>query len=88
MLFSKLLSKENKLKYAKSLRLEAKKCTDVSTDQMVIEDYVLPFEGKLDANNRWVTLAEIIPWEQIEKEYAELFPSSTGTVAKPLLLFL
>jgi len=54
------------------------------TDQMVIEDFVLPFEGKLDANNRWVKLAKMIPWEQIEKDYADLFPSSTGTVAKPL----
>lgn len=55
---------------------------------MVIEDFVLPFEGKLDANNRWVKLAELIPWEQIEKEYADLFPSSTGTVAKPLRMAL
>ncbi|NSW92503.1 MAG: IS5/IS1182 family transposase, partial [Firmicutes bacterium] len=51
------------------------------TGQMVIEDFVLPFEGKLDANNRWVKLAKIIPWEQIENEYADLFPSNTGTVA-------
>lgn len=58
------------------------------TGQMVIEDFVLPFEGKLDANNRWVKLAKIIPWEQIEKEYADLFPSSTGTVAKPLRMAL
>lgn len=52
--------------------------------QMVIKDFVLPFEGKLDANNRWVKLAELIPWEKIEKKYAQLFPSGTGTVAKPL----
>ncbi|BAF60318.1 hypothetical protein PTH_2137 [Pelotomaculum thermopropionicum SI] len=58
------------------------------TGQMVIEDFVLPFEGKLDANNRWVKLAKIIPWEQIENEYADLFPSSTGTVAKPLRMAL
>jgi hypothetical protein len=42
---------------------------------MVIEDFVLPFEGKLNGNNRWVKLAKIIPWEQIEKDYANLFPS-------------
>ena len=45
------------------------------TGQMVIEDFVLPFEGKLNGNNRWVKLAKIIPWEQIEKDYANLFPS-------------
>jgi hypothetical protein len=51
---------------------------------MVLEDFVLPFEGKLDANNRWVKLSKIIPWEQIELDYADLFPSDTGMVAKPL----
>jgi len=41
------------------------------TGQMFIKDFVLPFEGKLDANNRWVKLAKIIPWERIEKDYAD-----------------
>lgn len=58
------------------------------TGQMVLEGFVLPFEGKLDANNRWVKLARIIPWGQIENDYADLFPSSTGTVAKPLRMAL
>ena len=58
------------------------------TGQMVLEDVVLPFEGKLDANNRWVKLAQIIPWSDIEKDYADLFPSNTGTVAKPLRMAL
>lgn len=58
------------------------------TGQMVIEDFVLPFEGKLDTNNRWVKLAKIIPWEQIENDYTDLFPSNTGSVAKPLRMAL
>lgn len=58
------------------------------TGQMVIEDFILPFEGKLDANNRWVKLAEIIPWTTIEKDYANLFPSNVGEVAKPLCMAL
>lgn len=56
--------------------------------QMVIEDFILPFEGKLNANNRWVQLAKVIPWSEIEKKYADLFPSDTGTVAKPLRMAL
>lgn len=52
--------------------------------QMVIKDFVLPFEGKLNANNRWVKLAELIPWEEIEKKYAQLFLSDIGTVAESL----
>lgn len=58
------------------------------TSQMVFEEFILPFEGKLDANNRWVKLAKIIPWEQIENDYADLFPSNTGTVAKSLRMAL
>lgn len=58
------------------------------TGQMVFEEFILPFEGKLNANNRWVKLAKIIPWEQIENDYADLFPSNTGTVAKPLRMAL
>lgn len=58
------------------------------TGQMVFEEFILPFEGKLDANNRWVKLAKIIPWEQIENDYADLFPSNTGTIAKPLRMAL
>jgi hypothetical protein len=55
------------------------------TGQMVIEDFVLPFEGKFDANNRWVKLSKMIPWERIETDYADLFPSNVGTVAKPVM---
>ena len=56
--------------------------------QMVIKEFVLPFEGELNADNRWVKLAELIPWEKIEKKYAGLFESETGTVAKPLRMAL
>jgi hypothetical protein len=55
---------------------------------MTLVDFILPFEGRLDANNRWVKLSKIIPWEQIEKDYADLFPSNTGMVAKPLRMAL
>jgi IS5 family transposase len=58
------------------------------TGQMFIEDFALPFEGKLSAGNRWVKLASMIPWERIEQDYADLFPSHTGTVAKPLRMAL
>jgi hypothetical protein len=41
---------------------------------MKIEDFVLPFEGKLNSENRWVKLSKLIPWEEIEKNYASFFP--------------
>lgn len=56
--------------------------------QLKIEDFVLPFEGKLNPENRWVKLSKLIPWEEIEKNYAQLFPSNTGTEAKPLRMAL
>lgn len=50
--------------------------------QMTIDDFILPFDGKLKADNRWVKMAEIIPWDEIEQEYAKLFESEIGNVAK------
>jgi IS5 family transposase len=34
---------------------------------------LFPFGGKLDENNRWLRIAELIPWEELEKEYAKHF---------------
>lgn len=56
--------------------------------QIKIEDFVLPFDGKLNPENRWVKLSKLIPWDEIEKKYALLFPSDTGTEAKPLRMAL
>lgn len=56
--------------------------------QMRIEDLVLPFAGKLKPENRWVKLSIFILWEEIEKKYAQHFPSDTGTEAKPLRMAL
>lgn len=41
--------------------------------QLTIDDFILPFSGKLNAENRWVQLAKIIPWDEFEKEYAFMF---------------
>ena len=53
------------------------------TGQLSIEDFIHPFGGELDKNNRWVKMAEMIPWDEIEKRYAALFPENIGNVAKP-----
>lgn len=55
---------------------------------MTIDDFILPFAGKLAADNRWVKLAAIIPWDEIEKQYAFMFPSDRGNVAKPVRMAL
>jgi transposase, IS5 family len=38
--------------------------------------------GKLSADNRWVTMAQIIPWDEFESEYAQNFPTKKGAPAK------
>jgi len=32
-------------------------------------DFYMPFGGKLSPDNRWVKLAKIIPWSEIEEAY-------------------
>lgn len=41
--------------------------------QMTLEDFVLPFGGRLSAENRWVKLAGLMPWDMIEDIYARNF---------------
>jgi len=49
---------------------------------MIPDDFFLPFGGKLDKENRWVKLANIIPWWDFEDKYRENFkPSNTGEQA-------
>jgi len=41
--------------------------------QMTVEDFTTPFGNKLNAENRWVKMAGIIPWDMIEDIYAASF---------------
>jgi len=34
---------------------------------------LFPFGGKLNENNRWLRITELIPWEELEEEYAKHF---------------
>jgi len=56
------------------------KRTDRGTPYLFEE--LTPFGGKLDSNNRWLRLAELMPWEELELAYAERFPSGMGRPAK------
>ena len=52
-------------------------------NQLVFENFYLPFGGKLRSANRWVILSKQIPWQEIEQQYAVLFEDSgTGNPAK------
>jgi len=52
-------------------------------DQLVIENFSMPFGGKLNPKNRWVRLAGIMPWEQIEEIYLRTMSVETGRRAFP-----
>jgi len=47
-----------------------------------------PIGLHMNPNNRWIRMADKIPWDKFEKRYADLFPSNTGNVAKPLRMAL
>ena len=50
--------------------------------QMKFQNFYLPFGGELSGENRWVILAEQIPWHRIEQDYRELFSEDEGCPAK------
>lgn len=41
--------------------------------QLELEDFHLPFGGKLRSDNRWVKMAKFIPWEEFEPAYRKSF---------------
>lgn len=47
-----------------------------------IEKFKLPFEGQLAEDNRWVIMANLIPWSEFEDEYAKQFTTEMGAPAK------
>lgn len=49
--------------------------------QLEFPDFYLPFSGHLDAENRWIRLAKLVPWEQAEEIYhAELSEDSGAPI--------
>ncbi|MFT6178593.1 MAG: IS5 family transposase [Akkermansiaceae bacterium] len=51
-------------------------------------DFYMPFGGKLSAGNRWVKLAAMIPWGEIEEAYKKSLdgtgmgaPAKSGRIA-------
>ena len=52
------------------------------------EKFELPFEGKLSSENRWVVMAELIPWSEFETEYAANFSEEMGAPAKTFRMAL
>ena len=47
--------------------------------QISITDFGLPMGVNIDAENRWVKKASLVPWEEIELRYAALFKNRKGS---------
>lgn len=60
----------------------------VDKSQHSFLDFNQPMGIHMNPDNRWTKLADIISWDVFEKKYAELFPSGTGNVNKPLPMVL
>jgi len=51
----------------------------ISVDQLVISGFETPFSQNLDPDNRWVQLANQIPWDELSHLYLKKFsPKATG----------
>ena len=51
-------------------------------------DFNQPMGLHMNPNNRWIKMADRILWDKFENNYAKLFPSDTGNIAKPLRMAL
>ena len=54
-----------------------------SRGQLQFPDFYLPFSGHLDPDNRWVRLAQLVPWELAEAIYLESLCDGFGAPALP-----
>jgi hypothetical protein len=52
------------------------------------EDFFLPFGGTLSGYNRWIKLAELIPWDELEVDYVAQFLKGFGAPVTPFRMAL
>lgn len=48
-------------------------CQEPDQQQLELFERSLPFEGKLNRDNRWLRLAHMLTWRELELAYAKLF---------------
>ncbi len=56
--------------------------------ELTPENFELTPGTKLSPDNRWVIMAELIPWDEFEEEYATLFDAEKGAPAKSFRMAL
>ena len=60
----------------------------LQSDPSPPEEFSLPFQGQLSSTNRWIILAEMIPWQEFEQEYEKYFDPDKGAPAKQFRMAL
>ena len=50
-------------------------------NQLTIDAFAMPFNGQLLADNRWVRIANFMPWDVVEEEYAKSMSEEGGRAA-------
>jgi len=50
----------------------------ISEKQLSIEEFKTPFRANLSADNRWVKLALVVPWDKFASVYMSLMSSDSG----------
>ena len=53
----------------------------ISEKQLTIEEFKTPFQQKLSADNRWVKLSQVVPWDEFASAYMSMMDSSQGRPA-------
>ena len=51
-------------------------------------DFNQPLGLRMDPGNRWVQLADRVPWDIFEEKYVALFPAGQGLWQSPCVLRL
>ena len=54
----------------------------VSPNQLTLEGFETPFEQELNPKNRWVVLANIIPWDEKHKIRFGYYPKEVLNLVK------
>jgi len=60
----------------------------IPTHTPEFDQFDMVFGGTLKADNRWVILASLIPWDDVEEKYSKLFVENNGRPAIPVRVAL
>jgi len=59
-----------------------------SNRQLTFSEFILPFSGALNGNNRWIKLANMLPWDELVSIYARSLSEGMGRPTQDLRIEL